>query len=74
MATAEVEQLIKMVNQIARNVAVGESDQRIIEKTAGHIQRFWAASMKREILHYVECDEEGLEPLALAAVQQLLKS
>jgi formate dehydrogenase subunit delta len=73
MATAELQHLIKMVNQIAKNIAAGESQKDVIEKTAGHIQRFWAGSMKREIVGYVECGGEGLDPLALSAVQQLSK-
>lgn len=73
MPTAEVQHLIKMANQIANNIAAGESEQRVIEKTAEHIQRFWAGSMKQKILQHAENDGKGLEPLALSAVQQLLQ-
>ncbi len=73
MVTAELEHLIKMANQIANNIAAGESEQFVIEKAADHIQRFWAGPMKQQILQYIECGGEGLEPLALSALQQLLK-
>ena len=73
MATAELKHLIKMVNQISKNIATEESEQAVIDKTTIHIQRFWAGSMKRDIMHYVERDGSGLEPLALSAVRQLTK-
>lgn len=62
------ERLIYMANQIARNFAVhGEAEA--IAETANHIALFWDPRMRETILGCSVAD--GLEPVALAAVDRL---
>ena len=45
-----------MINQIANNIAIGESDDLTAVKVAGHVKRFWAPAMKEQIIAYAQCD------------------
>ncbi len=70
--SAELDHLIKMINQIADNIAIGESDEVAIPRVADHVQRFWARPMKEAITHYAESDGVGLRPAAKAALSLLV--
>ena len=59
--------LTQMANQIARNFAV-QGEATAIAATAQHLKLYWDPRMKAEIL---AGDRTGLEPIALAAVEQL---
>lgn len=62
------ERLVYMANQIARNLAT-HGDAAATEETASHIAQFWDPRMRATIF---ECDAaDGLEPVALAAVEKL---
>ncbi|ARN75970.1 formate dehydrogenase subunit delta [Oceanicoccus sagamiensis] len=69
--SSELDHLIKMINQIASNIAIGENDTVASEKVADHIRRFWAKSMKQQIISYVEQGGDQLQPAAIAAVRLL---
>ena len=71
MSSTELEHLIKMINQIADNIAIGESDDAAAIKLADHIKRFWARSMKEQIFRYAESDGEKLQPVVLKALSLL---
>ncbi len=71
MPDVEVEHLIKMINQIADNIAIGESDEMTVDKLVAHIKRFWARSMIQKIVEYAESDGEELQAVSKQAVAQL---
>lgn len=71
MSNTELEHLIKMINQIADNIAIGESDESASVQLASHIKRFWARSMKQKIISYAQHDGEKLQPLVHKALAQL---
>ncbi len=71
MPDVEVEHLIKMINQIADNVAIGESDDMTADKLVAHIKRFWARSMIEMIIKYAGSDGEKLQPVAKKAISLL---
>ncbi len=71
MPNIEVEHLIKMMNQIADNIAIGESDAVAADKLVAHIKRFWARSMIQKIVEYAESDGEKLQAVSKQAVTQL---
>ena len=71
MPDVEVEHLIKMINQIADNVAMGESDEVAADKLVAHIKRFWAPSMIGKIIEYLESDGEKLQPVTKKALANL---
>ncbi|WDE12219.1 formate dehydrogenase subunit delta [Thalassomonas haliotis] len=71
MPSAKVNNLIKMVNQIAANICFQSSEQEVVVKIANHLQLFWAKSMKQDIIEYYQQDGEGLSDLAGQAVARL---
>ncbi len=68
MTAAKIEQLRNMANQIAANFSYHE-DQ--VERINDHLTRFWAPSMRREIVHHVQRGGSGLDPAVLEAVRRL---
>ena len=69
--SAELDHLIKMINQIADNIAIGDNDAVTAPKVADHISRFWARPMKEKIIEYASADGEQLNAVAKIAVLQL---
>ena len=62
--------LVRMVNQIAANVARHPPDQAVAE-IAAHLRSFWAPSMRAELVTYLDGGGLDLMPLAAAATEQL---
>lgn len=77
MSESPPNQLIKMINQIASNLSVGEqgsvteTDAVIAQKVADHLTRFWARSMKLQIIAAAKTSREQLSTTALAAIERL---
>ncbi|MEM1410868.1 MAG: formate dehydrogenase subunit delta [Pseudomonadota bacterium] len=68
MSDGELEHLVQMANDIARNLAFNaDAEARI----AAHLQRFWAPVMRAMIRDHVRAGGAGLSDLAMAAVKQL---
>lgn len=69
MSHDQLGSLIRMANQIAtNNVHYGDE---AVSRISLHLQRFWARSMKRQIIDYLEADGSHLTPLARQAVERL---
>ncbi|MEA3249991.1 MAG: formate dehydrogenase subunit delta [Pseudomonadota bacterium] len=66
MSDQQLQQLIKMVNQIAANQH-GDSSTAA-QRVTTHLQKFWARSMKARIIDYLDSDGADLSPLAREAV------
>jgi formate dehydrogenase subunit delta len=49
MAGSQINQLVKMAEQIARNLGAGHDDGIAREKTADHLRRFWTPAMRRQL-------------------------
>ena len=64
----EIEQLVKMANQIADNFSFHED---AVDRLADHLQRFWAPSMTKKLLEFQQAGGDGLKPAVVAAVQRL---
>lgn len=71
MSATELDHLIKMVNQIADNIAIGDADAVTAPKVAHHIKLFWARPMKEQIIEYAAKDGERLNAVAKIAVSEL---
>jgi formate dehydrogenase subunit delta len=66
-----VQRLVYMANQIAGFFA-GDAKDKAAAATADHLHKFWDPRMRRQILeHLAQHKGEGLNPVALAAVQSL---
>ena len=64
----EVEQLVKMANQIADNFSFHED---AVDRLADHLQRFWAPSMRKKLIEFMQTGSDGLKPDVIAAVKRL---
>lgn len=71
MSSAELNNLIKMINHIADNIAIGDNDAVTAPKVVDHIRSFWARPMKEKIIDYATCNGEQLNAVAKLAVSQL---
>jgi formate dehydrogenase subunit delta len=68
MPDSELEHLVQMANQIAANFRFNaDTEDRIVD----HLTRFWAPSMRRQLVHHAQQGAEGLEPEVIAAVRRL---
>lgn len=64
----EIEHLVKMANQIADNFSFHADAE---ERTVDHLRRFWAPSMRQQLVEYSSAGGGGLQPVLQRAVQQL---
>ena len=64
----EVEQLIKMVNQIAENFSFHDD---AVDRIADHLQRFWAPSMQKKLIESGRAESADLQPAAREALKRL---
>jgi len=71
MSSTELDNLIKMANQIAENIAIGDNQEVVAAKVAEHICSFWARPMKDKIVDYATCDGEHLNSVARVAILKL---
>ena len=65
---AEREHLVRMANQIAANFRFHED---AANRVADHLRRFWAPSMKHQLLAFSASNPAELDPLVREAVRQL---
>jgi len=63
--------LITMANQIGDFFQSYPDANQAKQDIANHLQRFWASSMRQQLLEHVQQQQgEGLQPLVLAAVRE----
>ena len=65
---SEIEQLVKMANQIAANFSFHDDGA---ERVADHIQRFWPPVMKNLLTEFASNQSESLDQLVLEALPML---
>jgi len=65
---SEIDQLVKMANQIGANFAFHEDG---VARVVDHLRRFWAPSMIRQLREYVAAGGAGLDEAVLSAMQDL---
>ena len=63
--------LIKMANQIARNIGVGASEKERISNVENHINLFWARPMREKICAALDDHGGGLSPTASKALSKV---
>ena len=64
------EQLIHMVNQIGENNQQGGIESAATF-TSEHMKKFWARSMKEDIINYLKSGGHGLSETSIAASKKL---
>ena len=66
--TQEVDQLVKMVNQIADNFSYHDD---AVERIADHVVRYWAPSMQKKLIDHDQAQGAELKPAARKALKRL---
>lgn len=66
---SEVEQLVKMANQIAENFSFHDD---AVERIADHLQRFWAPSMRKMLTEHEQQGGSGLKSSVVDAIAHLV--
>jgi formate dehydrogenase subunit delta len=64
--------LVKMANDISNFFRLRPEEQAVAG-TANHIKRFWDPRMRAKMAEHLAHGGEGLNPIALKAVQQVCK-
>jgi formate dehydrogenase subunit delta len=57
-----------MANQIADNFSFHED---AVDRLADHLQRYWAPSMRKKLIEFLDAGSDGLKPDVIAAVKLL---
>lgn len=52
VVTGQLEQLVKMANQIALNMGAWGSEEAVAEHAAQHMESFWTPQMRRQLQEY----------------------
>lgn len=71
MSDLQLNNLIKMLEQIIANNLHHGSDQQIVAVATDHLHKFWARSMKQIIINYANENPDTLSALARMTVAQL---
>jgi formate dehydrogenase subunit delta len=69
----KLEKLIRMANEIARNLSSQPGDQAGAA-TAEHIRSFWTPGMRSSLIAHSGDSGEGLDPIALQAARLLAEA
>jgi formate dehydrogenase subunit delta len=66
----KLEKLIRMANEIARNLRSQPGDQAVAA-TAEHLRSFWTPGMRASLSAHAATGGAGLDPVALEALRLL---
>lgn len=68
----QTEHLITMANQIGDFFKAFPDQQQAKKDIAQHLQRFWAKSMREQIVAYIHQGGEALLPIVKAAIVEYI--
>lgn len=71
MSDQQLQNLIKMINQIGANNTHHGDDTDAAVVVAGHLQKFWAPSMKNMLIEYADRDGAELSPVSKLAIEKM---
>ncbi|WP_166267631.1 formate dehydrogenase subunit delta [Marinobacter caseinilyticus] len=71
MSDQQLQNLINMINQIGANNLHHDDEHDAAEMVAGHLKKFWARSMKAQLISYADSDGAQLSPVSRLAVERL---
>lgn len=66
--SSQINQLVKMANQIALNFGEHRDPEAACRKTAGHLQKFWTRGMREQLSSHIEAGSENVSPVVLCAL------
>jgi formate dehydrogenase subunit delta len=66
----DMQNLIRMANQIGDFFAAMPEQEEALQGIAGHLQKFWEPRMRRQLLGYVDTENgKGLDPIVVSAIR-----
>jgi formate dehydrogenase subunit delta len=65
-----IEQLITMANQIGTFFKSSPDQEQAKKDIATHLKRFWALSMRLQLIEHAQQEGKGLEPIVKEAILQ----
>ena len=71
MATQQVQQLIRMGNQIARNFAATYGADDAVARTEEHLRRFWSVEMRLALAESVATQHSTMDEELMRAIELL---
>ena len=71
MSDQQLNNLIKMLDQIIANNLHQGDDDKVADVVADHLHKFWARSMKQQIITYANESPAELSALARSTVAKL---
>lgn len=71
MSDQQLNNLIKMLDQIIANNLHHGSDDKVADVAADHLHKFWARSMKQQIIDYASTAPSELSELSRMAIVKL---
>lgn len=71
MSDQQLNNLIKMIDQIIANNLHHGNDDKVTDVAADHLHKFWARSMKQQIIACANESPEKLSALARASISKL---
>lgn len=71
MSGQQLNNLIKMLDQIIANNRHHADDDKVTDVAADHLQKFWARSMKQQVIAYANDNPSELSGLARQTVEKL---
>lgn len=66
----KIEQLITMANQIGTFFKSSPDEEQAKKDIVMHLKRFWALSMRLQLIEHVQHEGTGLEPIVKDAIIQ----
>lgn len=71
MSDQQLQNMIKMINQIAANNLHYDSNDEAAGMVANHLSKFWAPSMRSQLIEYAAADGDRLSAVSRLAVRKL---
>ncbi len=71
MSQSQAAHLVLMANQIAANNSYGDDIEQTASVVFAHVKKFWARSMKQQIVEYAKTDSRDMNPAVKRAVELL---
>lgn len=68
-----IERLVTMANQIGDFFQSIPDSGEAKQEIAGHLKKFWAVSMRKQLIAHIECNQAqgaGLNPIVDAAIKE----
>ena len=63
--------LVKMANNLSRNLSPGKPEEQAVADIRGHISKFWTVAMQQQLQGDLASQRETLDANAFSAVEGL---